>query len=245
MTPQPTDPDTPGTAASTRAVDRALDLLAAVTETVRGAGVTDAPGIGGENMRSGSSLSALARATGLSPATASRLLATLAKRGLVRRDEQGLYRPGPGLMQMAATVLRGEPLYELAGTHLIELAEATGETANLGVAVDHDRALYLRQVAGDQRVQTTAWTGRTIPCDGTAMGAALAGEVSTHGYAISRGALEPDITSIAAPVRDYHQRIVAALSILAPSYRTDEQDVERYGALLVEHARALSSALGA
>ena len=227
MTPQPTDPETPGAAGSTRAVDRALDLLVAVTESA------------------GLSLSELARTTGLSPATASRLLATLVGRGLLRRDEQGLYRPGLGLMQMAATVLRGEPLYELAGAHLIELAQATGETANLGVAVDHDRALYLRQVAGDQRVQTTAWTGRTIPCDGTAMGAALSGQVTTHGYAISRGSLEPDITSVAAPVRDYHRRIVAALSILAPSYRTDEQDAERYGALLVEHADALSLAHGA
>ena len=148
-------------------------------------------------------------------------------------------------MQIAATVLRGEPLYELAGGHLVELADATGETANLGIAVDADRALYLRQVAGDQRVQTSVWTGRTIPCEGTAMGAALAGKVSAHGYAVSRGSLEPDITSIAVPVRDYGHAIIAALSILAPSYRTDDHDVERYGALLVEHATALSLSLGA
>lgn len=228
MTPRPKDPDKAGPAASTRTVDRAFDLLAAVTESPRG----------------GASLSELARATELSPATASRLLATLLKRGLVRRDEQGVYRPGLGLMQMAAVVLRGEPLYELAGAHLIVLADATGETANLGVAVDHDRALYLRQIAGDQRVQTTAWTGRTIPRAGTAMGAALAGEVGSDGYAVSRGALEPDITSIAAPVRDYHHEVVAALSILAPSYRTDDQDAERYGVLLVQHAAQLSLALG-
>lgn len=229
MTPRPKDPDNASPAGSTRTVERAFDLLTAVTESPRG----------------GASLSELARATELSPATASRLLATLAKRGLVRRDEQGLYRPGLGLMQMAAVVLRGEPLYELAGARLIALAEATGETANLGIAVDQDRALYLRQVAGDQRVQTTVWTGRTIPLEGTAMGAALAGEVPARGYTVSRGSLEPDITSIAAPVRDYDHKVVAALSILAPSYRTDDQDAERYGALLVEHARALSLALGA
>ena len=228
MTPRSADPQNALEAGSTRTVDRALDLLGAVTQNARG----------------GASLSELARATGLSPATASRLLATLLKRELVRRDEQGAYRPGLGLMQMAAVVLRGEPLYELAGGHLLELAEASGETANLGVAVDHDRALYLRQVAGGQRVQTTTWTGRTIPREGTAMGAALAGKVSAHGYAVSRGSLEPDITSIAVPVRDYHHEIVAALSILAPSYRTDDEDAERYGGLLVEHAAALSVALG-
>jgi DNA-binding IclR family transcriptional regulator len=227
MTPNPADPDNASTAGSTRTVDRAFDLLDTVV--ARGGGVT---------------LSELGRATGLSPATASRLLGTLLKRGLVRRDEQGLYRAGLGLMQIGALVLRGEPLYELAGGHLAELAAVSGETANLGVAVDHDRALYLRQVAGDQRVQTAAWAGRTIPRLGTAMGGALAGEVGEVGYAVSRGSLEPDITSVAAPVRDYHGDVVAALSILAPSYRTSDADVERYGDLLVEHARTLSLALG-
>ena len=228
MTPRPSDPQNAPEPGSTRTVDRAFDLLGVLTQSGHG----------------GSSLSELARATGLAPATASRLLGTLAKRGLVRRDEQGAYRPGLGLMQMAAVVLRGEPLYELAGGHLVELAEASGETANLGVAVDDDRALYLRQVAGDQRVQSTGWAGRTIPREGTAMGAALAGRVSSDGYAVSRGSLEPDITSIAVPVHDIHDRIVAALSILAPSYRTVEQDVRSYGTLLVEHAAALSLALG-
>jgi DNA-binding IclR family transcriptional regulator len=229
MTPRSADPRAAPEGGSTRTVDRAFDLLGAVTDSAR----------------EGATLSQLARATGLSPATASRLLGTLAKRGLVRRDQAGAYRPGLGLMQMAATVLRGDPLHELAGAHLLELAQASGETANLGVAVDADRALYVRQVAGEQRVQTATWAGRTIPREGTAMGAALAGRVTAGGYAVSRGSLEPDITAIAVPVRDYHREIVAALTILAPSYRTDEHDVARFGALLVEHARGLSLALGA
>jgi IclR family transcriptional regulator, KDG regulon repressor len=228
MTPRSTNPQSRAENGSTRTVDRAFDLLTAVTDAGNGA-----------------SLSELARTTSLSPATASRLLNTLCLRGLVRRDSRGAYRPGLGLMQMAALVLRGEPLYELAGVHLTALADASNETANLGIAVDADRALYLRQVAGDHRVQTASWTGRTIPRQGTAMGAALIGELEPHGYAVSRGSLEPDITAIAAPVRDYHHDIVAALSILAPSYRTDEEDVDRYGLMLVDHAAQLSLALGA
>jgi DNA-binding IclR family transcriptional regulator len=233
MTPRPVDSQNAPEAGSTRTVDRAFDLLSAVTDNASG------------GVRGGATLSELARATALSPATASRLLATLLKRGLVRRDAQGLYRPGLGLMQMAAVVLRGEPLYELAGGHLVELAAGSGETANLGVAVDHDRALYLRQVAGDQRVQTATWTGRTIPREDTAMGAALAGSVGAGGYAVSRGSLEPDVSAVAVPVRDYHGEIIAALSILAPSYRTSDDDLARYGELLVVHAGALSQALGA
>lgn len=243
MTPRPAALRNAPAGGSTRTVDRAFDLLTAVTEGARGASLAD--GIAASDSgRAGTSLSELARVTGLSPATASRLLGTLLGRGLVRRDAQGLYRPGSGLMQMAAVVLRGEPLYELAGGHLAELARASGETANLGIAVDDDRALYLRQVAGDQRVQTTAWTGRTIPRTGTAMGAALSGEIGSTGYAVSRGGVEPEVSAVAVPVCDYHGAVVAALSIIAPSYRTDGGDIERYGVLLVEHAAALSVALG-
>jgi DNA-binding IclR family transcriptional regulator len=213
---------------STRTADRALDLLVAVAE------------------RSGSAtLTELARSTGLSLATASRLLGTLASRDLVRRDDSGGYRSGYGLMQLAASVLRGETLYELAGQHLTALADESRETANLGIAFDDSRALYLRQASGDQRVQTASWTGRTIPREGTAMGDALAGRVGPNGYATSSGRVEPDITAVAAPVRNYDGVIIGALSIIAPTYRTGRGDVGRHGRLLVEHARALSTALGA
>ncbi len=219
----------PGLPGATRTVERALDLLDAVVA----------------GPRDGSSLSQLARAAGLSPATASRLLGTLVARGLLRRGEQGEYRPGPALTAIAASVLRSDTLYELAGPHLEELARETGETANLGIAVDAGRALYLRQVPGGRLVQAGGWTGRTIPRRGTAMGGALAGEPGPHGYVVRSGALEPDVVAIAAPVHGPGGGIVAALTILAPSYRTGEQELERYGLLLVEHCAALSLALGA
>ncbi len=217
---------------STRAVSRALDLLLAAAGDAGAA-------------RSRQTLSALARATALSPATASRLLGTLVDRGLLRRDSSGCYGAGPALLALAAGVMRGEPLHELAGPHLQALADQTGETANLGVAVDADSALYLRQVAGHRRVRATAWTGRTIPRAQTAMGAALAGDVTAQGWVARRGAVEPEITAVAAPVRAADGEIVAALTILAPSYRTGERRARALGRLVAEHARELSQALGA
>src|SRR5215216_5224532 len=119
---------------STRTVDRALALLTAVTEQDDGA-----------------SLAALARATGLSHATASRLLRTLAQHGFVRRTGEGAYRSGPQLIKVAARALR-EPVYEVAGQHLVALARGTEETANLGIEIEGDRALYLRQVSSPRLV---------------------------------------------------------------------------------------------
>jgi DNA-binding IclR family transcriptional regulator len=210
----------------TRTVERALTLLAAVAQD-------------------GGTLSQLARAAELSPSTASRLLATLAAQELVRRDEHGSYHAGARLRQLAAASLRADPLHELAGPHLTALAAETGETANLAVAADRRRVVYLRQVAGPKLVQTAAWAGRTIPRRGTALGAALSGEVGDRGYVARSGAVESEVTSIAAPVFGPDGEIVAALSVLAPTYRATDRRVAACGRAVARHAGELSRGLGA
>ena len=211
--------------AGTRTVERALRLLTAVAEE-------------------GGSLSQLARAADLSPSTASRLLATLATQELVRRDEHGHYHAGGRLRALAAATLRQDPLYDLAGRHLSALAAETGETANLAVAADDRRVVYLRQVAGPGLVQTVGWAGRTIPQRGTALGGALRGAVGSGGYAARAGAVEPDVISIAAPVYGAVGEIAAALSVLAPVYRTTARKVEVCGRAVARHAGELSHDLG-
>jgi DNA-binding IclR family transcriptional regulator len=210
----------------TRTVERALTLLSAVAQD-------------------GGTLSQLARAAELSPSTASRLLATLARQELVRRDEHGRYHAGVRLRQLAAASLRADPLHELAGPHLTALAGETGETANLAVATDGRLVVYLRQVAGPKLVHTGGWAGRTIPQRGTALGAALRGDVGTHGYVARTGAVEPDVTSIAAPVYGPDGQISAALSVLAPTYRTSSRRIEACGRAVARHAAELSRSLGA
>jgi DNA-binding IclR family transcriptional regulator len=212
--------------AGTRTVERALTLLASVAED-------------------GGTLSQLARAAQLSPSTASRLLATLAADEFVRRDQHGCYHAGTRLRQLAAATLREDPLYELAGPHLEALAGETGETANLAIAADEQRIVYLRQFAGPKLVQTASWAGRTIPRRGTALGAVMRGALNGNGYVVRAGAVEPDVTSIAAPVYGAGGEIVAGLSVLAPSYRVSRRRVERCGGAVARHARELSRSLGA
>jgi DNA-binding IclR family transcriptional regulator len=210
----------------TRTVERALTLLTAVAQD-------------------GGTLSQLARAADLSPSTASRLLATLAGQELVHRDEHGRYRAGARLRQLAAATLRSDPIYELAGAHLEALAGETGETANLAVAADPRHAVYLRQVASPKLVQTAGWVGRTIPTRGTALGAALRGDLDARGYVTRAGAVEPEVTSIAAPVFGATGEIVAALSVLAPAYRMTVRRVDACGRAVARHAAELSRSLGA
>ncbi len=210
----------------TRTVERALALLSAVAQD-------------------GGTLTQLARTAELSPSTASRLLATLASQELVRRDEHGHYHAGARLRQLAAASLRADPLHELAGPHLSALAAETGETANLAVAADSQRVVYLRQVPGPKLVGTAAWAGRTIPRRGTALGAALRGELDATGYVARAGAVEPEVTSIAAPVFGADGEIVAALSVLAPTYRATARRIASCGRAVAHHAGELSRELGA
>jgi DNA-binding IclR family transcriptional regulator len=211
--------------AGTRTVERALTLLTAVAEE-------------------GGSLSQLARAADLSPSTASRLLSTLAAQELVRRDEHGHYHAGARLRALAAASLRQDPLYELAGPHLSALAADTGETANLAVAADDRRVVYLRQVASARLVQSAGWVGRTIPRRGTALGAALRGELHEEGWVVRTGTVEPEVTSIAAPVYGAVGEITAALSVLAPTYRMTARRVQDCGRAVARHAGELSHSLG-
>lgn len=215
-------------ATSTRTIDRAVALLVAVTDAPEGARMTE-----------------LAQATDLSSSTASRLLATLEGHQFVARVDGGAYRPGIRLVQMAASVLRQLPLYELAGPHLAALAQETGETANLGVPTGDGRVLYLRQAVGPHLVQTVVWTGRTVPVHNTGIGAAIDGRLGPERFAVVSGAIEPDVTGVAAQVVDHHGRAVGGLSVIAPTYRTSEEDVRGFGDAVVRHADALSRELGA
>jgi DNA-binding IclR family transcriptional regulator len=211
---------------SSRAVDRALGLLTAAVGQP-------------------STLTELAREAELAPSTASRLLGALQRHGFVRRGDDGRFRSGPQLVRIAAAALRGEPAYELGAPHLAALTEATGETASLGVRADGQRVVYLRQTASPRTVRAESWVGRSIPLRGTAIGAALRGDVGQDGFAVVSAAVEPDVTAIAAPFRDQHGEIAGALSVTAPTYRTSAEDAAAYGRAVVEHANELSRELGA
>ncbi len=213
---------------TTRAVDRALQLLTAV--------------LMGETK---STLTSLSRAVDLSPSTASRLLTTLSSHGFVQQREDGRYAPGPRVKQLAASALRDDPVYESVGVHLDSLAEHTHETASFAVPAGEDEVLYLRQVSpSTQQVQTIVWTGRTIPRASTALGSALDGSVNEHGYVVSKRP-DSDVTAVATPIFDHRGVIIGAISINAPAYRTTSADVDGYGHLLVQHAEQLSTSLGA
>ncbi|MGA8335573.1 MAG: IclR family transcriptional regulator C-terminal domain-containing protein, partial [Solirubrobacteraceae bacterium] len=57
--------------------------------------------------------------------------------------------------------------------------------------------------------------------------------------------VEPDVTSIAAPVYGPDGKIAAALSVLAPNYRVSPARIDACGRAVAAHAAELSQSLGA
>ncbi len=118
-------------------------------------------------------VSELGRRLGVHKATASRLLSTLADRGLVERNPgTDKYRLGFGLIHLAGAVMAGVGLVREARPILEDLAERTRETVNLAV-LDGHRVMHLDQVAGTRSIVSASWVGRRTPYHCTSNGKVL------------------------------------------------------------------------
>lgn len=136
----------------TGTVEKALDLLFHLHERGRAMGVTE-----------------LARELGVPKSSIHRLLAALARRGLVERDGESRYRPGMGLVALGRGVLEREPLLPAARPALERLARDTGETAFLTVERS-GRIVVLDKVEGDALLRVSPTVGSAVPVHATAVG---------------------------------------------------------------------------
>jgi DNA-binding IclR family transcriptional regulator len=239
----------PAEPTGSQAVDRAAELLVRIMES-------ELPPSVGE----------LATAAGLPKSTTSRLLRALESRGLVQRDgARGNLRPGSVLLRYARRAGRGGDLVELTAAALDELAELTGETVNVAVAgpagVEHLAQRDSRFFLGSSN-----WIGRPVPFYAAANGkvflafgaaklprgplarltdqtvvdrGALELELAAvreRGWATTVEELESGLLAVAAPVRDGHGDVIAALSISAPVVRVPADRLASLGPLVAAAA---------
>ncbi|GAA3445208.1 IclR family transcriptional regulator [Planomonospora venezuelensis] len=242
--------------AGTQAVDRAARLLVRVVEA-------DAP----------QPFTALHTGSGLPKSTASRLLSALERHGLLQRDHEGAFLPGPVLARHAARS-GGAGLAATARPYLERIGEKTGETVNLAVP-SGGAVEQIAQVDSSYLLGATDWVGLRVPLHCSALGKVflahgaaelprgplerrtprtvtdrgeLGGELAgirRRGYGAAREELEPGLVAVAAPVRGGDGTVVAALSVSGPSVRLTPERVTEIGELLAGEAAALSEVLGA
>ncbi len=127
-----------------RAVERATAVLAALAE---------------EDLR----LVELAERLGLHKATVTRLLVSLAKAGLVERDETGRYGLGPAVLRLAARRLGGyRTLLDRLREPLRRINRETGETVTVHVRVGTDR-VCVEEIESPQAIAYRAGVGQRAP----------------------------------------------------------------------------------
>ena len=231
----------------TQAIDRAAQLLTLVLDSEQPVGVGE-----------------LAQAAELPKSTASRLVSSLERHGLVHRiGARGKVAPGPAILRFAHRGVIERNLVDLAQESLEALSALTGETVNLAVpgarGVEH-----LAQADGAHFLGTGQWLGRTVPYRASGAGKVflahglaepepgpdgptLARELErarADGYATTVDELEPGLTAIAAPVHGPTGDVVAALAISGPTLRLPARRLAELRVVLIKEARALSARLG-
>lgn len=227
----------------TQSIDRAAQLLVRVVESAQPLAVGE-----------------LATSSGLPKSTTSRLVSALERQGLLQRtDDRGPLRPGPVLLRFAQRGIPEQDLVELAAPALRRLAEASGETINLGVPTPQG-VEHLAQQDSRHFVGGTNWIGRRVPLELSSNGklflafgaagvtdalpAAELARIREHGYATTTGELEQGLSALAAPVFGPAGGVIAALSISGPTIRLTPGRMRELAPLLLEQARLLSARLG-
>jgi IclR family acetate operon transcriptional repressor len=244
------------TQTGTQAVDRAAALLVRVIEA-----------------RKPQSFGSLTETAQLPKSTVSRLLNALERQGLVERDREGAFRPGPVLTRFARLSSSTDSLIETSAPFLETLSRRTGETVNLAVP-GQNVVEQVAQVDSRYMLGATNWVGLAVPFHCSALGKiflaygvvelpkgrleqrgprtlttreALAADlelVLRHGYAVADEELEPGLVAIAAPVRDGSGAVVAAISVSGPSVRLTADRTVTTAAMVAGEAHALSIVLG-
>ncbi|MEU6774137.1 IclR family transcriptional regulator C-terminal domain-containing protein [Streptomyces sp. NPDC046759] len=186
--------------------------------------------------RSALSLSEVARATGLTRATARRALLTHEHLGLVVSHPDRTFGLTPRVLDLGFPPLSRSTLPRLAGPHLRALADRLHEPTALAVLTPDGTEIQYTAGAGASRVLTVHVTvGARLPATATPPGRVLLAdtaaplppalaEVRAQGYALVDEELESGLRSVAVPVRDRAGRAVAALEVATHAARRSLED---------------------
>jgi IclR family KDG regulon transcriptional repressor len=223
-------------------------------------------------------ISDLAKSLDISKSAASRLMATLASEGFVKKDlESGRFSLGVSVLGLSSIVTAHLDLYKEALPVLQHLVEQTGETAHIVVLEGID-VVYLHKVESRNPIRIFTYMGRRNPSYCTSSGKAiiafqdeefingiiaeglqsLASKTITdpeellrnlkrtreQGYAVSDSELIEEVSSFAAPIRDYLGNVFAAVSIVGPSHRMKTKDDDFFAQKVKKAGIEISKRIG-
>lgn len=204
--------------------------------------------------------------------TALRILSTLTRDDLVGRRESR-YVLGSGMIALGTAALRNLDLRAAAAPVVHALSVKVGETAHLAIP-SGDRALLVEVAQSPDPIRVGAPAGTLVDLHCSATGKVLLAfgpggweptprprrtaktrvelddlrdelaHVRDRGYALDDEEYFDGVRCLAAPVRDAHGDVIAALGITATTGRFPVRLVSAHADAVIEHAVTLSASLG-
>lgn len=116
-------------------------------------------------------LSETAKFTGMSRATARRILLTFEQLGYVRKNGR-VFSPTPRVLRLGYGYISSLPLWDRAQPHVRELADAVGEASSVAVFDDPD-VVYVLRVPSQRPLSLTLTIGTRLPAYATSLGHVL------------------------------------------------------------------------
>ncbi len=220
------------------------------------------------------SLDALVKRTGIGAATLEMLLATLERRGLVRRivEKPDHFALGLAWLRLADVKRRQLEIREVALPVLRRVRDAIGETVSLGVRIGASR-VNIEYAESRHEVRRITQPGYHVPLHQGAGGRTILSglgdsAIETYfattsltqfdktkliagikaarrdGYSVIDGEVTSDTAAVSAPIFDHVGDVAAVLTISLPSQRLTPQMRARAIKEVMKGARDVSLALG-
>ncbi|WP_456401051.1 IclR family transcriptional regulator [Persephonella sp.] len=205
-------------------IEKALDLIEALKENDN-LGVTE-----------------LSNILGLNKNNVFRLLATLEVKGLIEQDQEtGHYRLGMKFLHLEHSYIKNLKFLKKARGTMRELRNEIGETVYISI-LHENSVIYLFAEESKKPVIVNSRIARRFDAEKTAAGRTLLKAKKEKGfivdYEIEKS--EPEVSELATVIRDETGMPIAALSIVAPSFRLTQGDIDFYKVKLVKAAKKIT-----
>ncbi len=208
-------------------IEKALDLIEALKENDN-LGVTE-----------------LSNILGLNKNNVFRLLATLEVKGLIEQDQEtGHYRLGMKFLHLEHSYIKHLSFLNKARGTLRELRNEIGETVYISI-LHEDSIIYLYAEESKKPVIVSSRIAKRYRAEDTAAGRTLIKSKKEKGFVVDYDMekSEPEVSELATVIRDETGSPVAAISIVAPSYRLNQTKLDFYKVKLVKAAKKITEKL--
>lgn len=245
-----------------KSVARALDIVALVSASRTGLGVTE-----------------IANQMDINKSSVFRTLATLEQYGYIEQQkETGRYRIGYAFLDVSSKLLDSLDVRAEAQNVLRQLETETNEVVHL-VVYDRGEVVYIEKLDGHEALRMHSKVGKRAPVHCTSVGKAILAHlpvtevidildrkglpihtehtittkesflkelahVKKDGYALDLEENEPGIRCIAAPVFDHNGAVAAAVSISGPTLRMTDERLVPLQKRMIQAGKDISNRLG-